>query len=87
MKREIAKAIIFSARVLGLQVELLMGYDGYSGRGMFGEKTTAVVGTRGDIIQCLVHAAFVAGKQDLDEDFIKGLNLRWDSMGLDQVAY
>jgi hypothetical protein len=73
MKLETAQAIVQAAESNDLQVSL---YPSYSGRGMFGKTTAAVVGSRVDITE----AIFYASKEELP-------SLQWDNMGLDMVAY
>jgi len=86
MKLEHAQAIENAAESIGLDVEL---YEGYSGRGMYGEKTTGVVGDLKDIICAIAHAANqmgydrgYLGEEYDDESFLDGIkHIRFDSMG------
>lgn len=74
MKLEMAQAIVQTAYGHGLRVSLRAEY---SGRGMFGKTTAAVVGSRSDITE----AIFYMTKSDSLPTF------RWDNMGKDEVAY
>ncbi len=67
-----ATAIVTRAADDGTDLDLRTDY---SGRGMYGETTAAVVGARGDIS----HYAEACG--------IDVRGLEWDNMGLDYVAY
>lgn len=71
MQLKTAKAIVQAAAELGLEISL---YENYSGRGMYGETTTAVTGDRSDITE-----AAVSAKQTT--------RFRWDSLGKSSVAY
>lgn len=73
MKLELATAIVQAANANDLRVSLR---ESYSGRGMFGKTTAAVVGSREDITE----AIFYASKDELP-------SIKWDNMGLDMVAY
>jgi hypothetical protein len=73
MKLETAQAIVQAAYANDLRVSLRADY---SGRGMFGKTTAAVVGSRADITE----AIFYASKEELP-------SIKWDNMGLDMVAY
>ena len=93
MKLEIAKLIEQAASDMCLDVGLR---EGYSGRGMYGEETAALVGSRQDIIAAIASAAVdIGGTQTCHlvpvdgVDFVAGIQqLKWDSMGkTDVVAY
>lgn len=60
-------------------------YEGYSGRGMYGDKTTGVVFSRfGELLE----AALVEAKENSEElpDF-EGADIRQDSLGMDIIIY
>jgi hypothetical protein len=60
---------------------------GYSGRGMFGETTFGVVGSKREIEEAILETAYFAG-QTGEEAVMEDLTrLRWDNMGLDFIAY
>lgn len=87
MKLEHARAIEDAAGSIGLDVEL---YEGYSGRCMYGEETTGVVGDLKDIICAIAHAAnqmgydrgYLGEEYNDDESFLDGIkHIRFDNMG------
>lgn len=90
MKLTTAKLIVESSEELDLSLEL---YKGYSGRGMFGSKTSGVTG-RHSAFACAVADASAElaeshGKNSTEwEEFITDLeNLRVDNMGMDLIFY
>lgn len=87
MKLEHAQAIENAADAVGLDVEL---YEKYSGRGMYGEETSGVVGSLGDIICAIAYAAnqmgydrgYLGEEYNDDESFLEWTkHIRFDSMG------
>jgi hypothetical protein len=91
----IAKAIATASEVIGLSLE---HREDYSGRGMYGSDTHAIVGSQSDFMQACCYAAATIEPPtddtpdddifDLDE-FIQEIGcLRTDTMGRhDQVWY
>ena len=90
MKLETAKLIEKAAEVLGVKVKI---YEDYSGRGMFGRTTTAIVGDQSDITRATMWAAYELGRDSLEDSdpidaFMDDTNFKWDNMGRsDMVAY
>lgn len=95
MKKEHADMIQEAANVIGLDVETR---DDYSGRGMYGEEVSAVVGDLGDIMACVAQAMkslvedLETAKEDDKypdpDDFIDDLrNTSIDNMGRSYVIY
>lgn len=98
MKPEHAKLIEEAANMIGLDVEV---HDDYSGRGMYGETTAALVGDMGDIMACVAQAMrdLVEDRDNCSDDakleamvdpdqFIDDLmKIRTDSMGRSVVYY
>lgn len=81
MKAELAKAIMSAAEVIGLELEHRAEY---SGRGMYGKSTDAVIGDQGDFLQACCYAAGTLDAESglgLDELCDAVRNLRSDSMG------
>lgn len=77
MKIETAQRIVAIADELGLDVTLRAEY---SGRGMFGRTTAAVVGYRSDIEKCL-RTYPMTHNEDAEQ-------VVWDAMGKsDSIAY
>ncbi len=99
MRPETAKVIIEAAKEMGKEVTLR---DDYSGRGMYGKQTAAVIGRQNDIIVCIARAGVVLGaheearennadqeeNQFIDsDDFLEDIEkLRWDNMGRDDIV-
>lgn len=90
MKLETATAIKNAAEVMGHDLRV----DGtYSGRGMFGRTTVAVVGEKATILKASVYAAYEIGLSSGEEgalnidDFIEDMNWRWDNLGYQDLAY
>lgn len=86
MKIETARQIEEAAKVLDLDVKVR---ESYSGRGMMGRSTAGVIGSQTAILKAVAYAAFAAGRAGADDcdSLIDDLDLRWDSMGYDQIAY
>jgi hypothetical protein len=89
MTTETMNALLVAAEALGVKVE---ARQNYSGRGMFGATTCAlVVPNRGILTAVAARAAAelaYAGRDDIVNDLIEDLTqLRWDSMGQDAVCY
>jgi hypothetical protein len=91
MKLEIAKAIAESAQQIDLDVRLR---ESYSGRCMYGTTTAGLVGSKTNIVKAIAYTAWRFGGEDLElpesmdiDDFLAELDLRWDSMGYDNIAY
>lgn len=87
MKKELAEKLIELAEEMGYGNEYLELKEDYSGRGMFGEKTYAIVGL--SIQEALMVAigcadAFV---EDDDPIFENLEPIHQDSMGLSTVIY
>ena len=87
MKRSVADILVdFSGD------ENLSLYEGYSGRGMYGDTTDGVVGshqafnqTLAEIIRELPHDPDLAEEADAIADALR--NLQQDSMGRDRIWY
>jgi hypothetical protein len=94
MKPAIAKAIATASEVIGLSLE---HREDYSGRGMYGSETHAIVGAQSEFLQaCAYAAATIEIPDDAPEDDIFDLDefieeigcLKTDTMGrYDQVWY
>jgi len=87
MKLEHAKAIQRAAlSTLGFDVDVR---ESYSGRGMYGMSTAAVVGRQGEILQSIALAAADLAVKDYDSamEFVEDMGLRFDGMGHDIVVY
>lgn len=89
MDTRVAELIIEGAEVDGVDLRLR---DDYSGRGMFGEKTHAIVCDR--LNEFLVALATTAGElglagkdEDLEQITLACQDLRQDQMGLGIVLY
>jgi len=86
MKEQIAKAIVKASTTLGLDLELR---DSYSGRGMYGSTTVAVVGDQREFLRALCFAAANIEEDTKDDedpvyldDFMDEVgSLRTDNMG------
>ena len=89
MEKTVAKHIIAAAEVIGLELELR---EDYSGRGMYGSETVAIVGGDREFRQACCYAAGTIDSQpknqedpedvfDLDQFCEKMAGLRSDSMG------
>ena len=62
-------------------------YEGYSGRGMYGNKTTGVTFySMGDALRAAALAGYDMRDKDVPEDFIP-TSFATDSMGLDIIVY
>ena len=95
MKKQHADMIQEAANVIGLDIETR---DDYSGRGMYGNEVSAVVGDLGDIMACVAQA-MKSLVEDLEtakegdeypdpDDFIDDLrNTSIDNMGRSYVIY
>jgi hypothetical protein len=97
MRKAVAKAIVDAGQDIGLEVEL---YEGYSGRGMYGDSTDAVTFDNwSDFVQSVAAAAIrlsedhdeTAEKSDdnIDPDmFVHDLGaIRTDNMGRGVIVY
>jgi hypothetical protein len=100
MKKSTADAIKHTLGWAGTECEVR---DEYSGRGMYGDKTAAIVGTQSEIIYVLAETARYLGRMEeraehegdcgeaekASDEFMKDIQrLRWDSMGRDNsVCY
>lgn len=86
MNLKLAKFIEIEARNADIEVDI---YEDYSGRGMFGEKTTALVGTHNAITAALVVAATMVDSEGFlaEEIALFAKNMRLDNLGKDMVAY
>jgi hypothetical protein len=86
MTRETADLLVENGR----DIEL---YDGYSGRGMYGERTCGVVyGSTGDLLAAVAAAAKMLTLGDEGEARADGFieevrRLRFDDMARRQIAY
>ena len=89
MEKSIAKHIIAAAEVIGLELDLR---EDYSGRGMYGNETVAIVGGDREFRQAICYAAGTIDSQpkneedpedvfDLDQFCEEVAGLRTDSMG------
>ena len=83
MKDETIKAIEKAAQCIGLDVEV----RNYSGRGMYGSKTQAIVGCETDIFACVALAGNRMNDDQIDEFCDDLQQLRIDSMGRGSVYY
>lgn len=86
MKIETAEAVKRAADVLGVDVRI---DEAYSGRGMFGRTTAALVGYRNDIETAKVYAAYQIGTDrngDAIDAFMDDIDWKWDSLGRKEVA-
>jgi hypothetical protein len=60
---------------------------------MYGKSTAGVVGSHGDILQAVAYAAVELAHANTTEDtqtledFVDAMNLSFDSMGLERIAY
>ncbi len=86
MKLETANTIKKAAEMAGIEIEV---YEGYSGRGMYGRKTTGLSGSKSDIVKATAMAFFSMGEAgDPDgEEMLEDLDWAWDSLGRDEIAY
>ena len=86
MKKEIAEAIVDAgSRFYDLKV-----FEGYSGRGMFGETTTGVVfGNLGELLAAIAWVVYYIDDYGFDlVDLISALEkLRFDELGLKKIVY
>ena len=85
MRKETVDAIMEASEVIGLDLER---QDDYSGRGMYGESTWAVVGDFTQFVQCVAQAAAELAREREScndaplEEFIMDLGeIHSDSMG------
>lgn len=86
-----AKAIEVAAKECDLEVTIR---EDYSGRGMVGRTTTAVVsrGSRADFDHALAYAAYLLGKNNASEGEVEAFmadvrTIRCDNLGYDVIAY
>jgi hypothetical protein len=90
MKLETANAIKHAANMLSIDgVEV---YEGYSGRGMCGSRTTGLTaGSISDLMKAVAWAAggIVTDANDSEEltNFVEDLPTRQDNMGRDIIVY
>lgn len=85
MKLENAQRIAKAAEDNDLDVRL---YESYSGRGMFGRQTAGLVGSQSDILKAVAMTAYNIGQEgESIDEFMSDLDLSWDSMGRDSIAY
>lgn len=89
MQIETAQRLVDAADDLGFEIRIR---EEYSGRGMFGGSTTAVVAESSwQVIQAAAHAVAFRNPEseaDLIEEFVEDLReLRRDSLGHDEVWY
>lgn len=86
MKLKHAELIAKTAYDYGVEVEVR---ENYSGRGMFGKTTAGVVGNMGDIVRAVAGAAadLAVAEPDEVDDFVRDMNLSFDNMGFDMIAY
>ncbi len=54
MQLKHAKDIMATANNMGIELTL---HEGYSGRGMYGKETVGIVGSLGEIVQCIAATA------------------------------
>lgn len=89
MDKRAAKAIVEASLMIGsMDIEM----QEYSGRGMYGDKTTGIVGKIGDLLPCVALAAADLARQELDDytvdQFVEDIScLRTDSMGRSTIWY
>lgn len=90
MQQNTVELIASSAEALGVEIRV---EDDYSGRGMYGKTTHAVVySSLGDLLACCADAAMTATAEGEHEEvvaaFIRDLKqIRTDNMGRDMIAY
>ena len=92
MEKAIAKHIIAAAEVIGLDLELR---EDYSGRGMYGDETPAIVGGEREFRQACCYAAGTIDSQpedpeggfDLDQFCEEVAGLRTDSVGRSSTVW
>lgn len=85
MKTSTAEAIYNAGQQADIEVEIR--HD-YSGRGMYGKQTAAVVlDNTADLYVLVAHATKVAIENAGFDDFVEDLNWRMDSMGKGIVVY
>lgn len=97
MKIEIAKVIVEACEEIGIEVDLR---EDYSGRGMYGSTTAALVlADEKDLVKATAlaairvhenaeHEEFNGREASMtSEDYLQGLDFKFDSMGHDIVVY
>jgi hypothetical protein len=91
MKADLATRFIDTANEMDFEVELYDEGHGYSGRGMYGEGTTAItLDSSEHFMRVLVAVAFRMGQDDPDSDGIETdelMQLRTDHLGTSTVVY
>jgi len=90
MRKETVDAIMEANDCIGLDLDRR---DDYSGRGMYGSETAAIVGCSGELMQCIAQAAADIVKSNPDDDtpleeFIEDIGkMRTDSMGRSSMVF
>lgn len=86
MEKKIAQKIVEAAEVIGLE---LQHDETYSGRGMYGNKTDAIIAeSLGDLLQCVAYAAgTLEDRDDLDEFVGELSSICTDNMGRSAIVY
>ena len=89
MKLEVAQALVEAAADIGVEMDI---YEDYSGRSMYGTKTTGVTyASEVDLMKAAAYVAGAIGDGSIDTmelpDFIDELPSRRDNMGHDFIAY
>lgn len=84
MKAETADALREAADSMGLELQVR---DDYSGRGMYGKTTHAVVADLNTLFQCIAYAASAVIKEDDIDDFVHEIGrTHRDSMGRSELV-
>lgn len=92
MKKEIAEAILEASETIGLNLEMR---EDYSGRGMYGDKTHAIVGDADEFRQATCYAAVMITQSEDEEDsqvtvdeYIEAMaKIRTDNMGRSDLVW
>jgi len=88
LNADTARRLVEAGETLGIYVE---AHPGYSGRAMYGRTTDGVlVNSHSDLLKLAAHACFALaskGNKDGAVEFIDNLDLRFDDMGAQVIAY
>jgi hypothetical protein len=84
MKLETAKLIADADGTGDVEV-----YEGYSGRGMYGDETTGITGPESDLVAAIARAGVdLEPGSDEANSFVDDLsNVRYDNMARDTIFY
>ena len=85
MTRELAEVLVQCLEKYDIECEI---YPDYSGRCMFGNKTTGITGefTLSDVLAAVIHNAELLVDEDGESMFI-GEDLSQDNLGLSYIIY